>query len=578
MKKQQLAAIICIPLCLIKIIACGGDTDKEPSPSPEPALPEPYAQKLTNINISDNLIFFAAEVDDDRFELFSIDPTTGSRNNISDIFSAKNSLQPISISEDGTKVAYRADKNNDGIDELYSNLVDGSTEVMLTDSLPTYDVNTQGLQVINWQWLPDSSRIIFRNDSDEDGILEIQSILPDGNDLQILSDELSTICDGQICWKISSDSAFILFKAQLSDQSPQNLHAVSTTAVGLTQLNQTLSTNSEIIQWEFSPDNSLVSYISHNAGEPRELYTILPDASQRTLLNGGSLSLGVMEFKWALKIPRIAFTEDYPNPGQPNLFTDIADATDRIQMIDTFKVAAPNIINWQWSPDSSHITYLADQETLGVFELFNVQNDGTWHRKLNETLPLDGVVHSQWQWSPNSDFIAYYSDLEIAVTYDELFVVSTDTSQRNQINSLHSNKLKITQNHWLEDGSRLIYTTVDTNGNILAIYSVLPDSSQVIQLTNETSDTEFINDNYSVSPDGTKILYQISASDGSNSKLQIGSIHTTNRTDLGVQGNIIDAYWLKDSSRIVYVYQTDANKSQQLYSILPDATGRVNLY
>jgi len=578
MKKQQLAAIICIPLWLIKIIACGGGADKEPSPAPEPTLPEPYAQKLTNINISDNLVFFAAEVDDGRFELFSIDPTTGIRNNISDIFSAKNSLQPISISEDGTKVAYRADKNNDGIDELYSNLVNGSTEVMLTDSLPTYDVNTQDLQVINWQWLPDSSRIIFRSDPDEDGIFEIQSILPDGNDLQILSDELSTICEDQLCWKISTDSAFILFKAQLSDQSPQNLHAVSPTAVGLTQLNQTLSTNSEIIQWDFSPDNSLVSYISHNAGEPKELYTILPDGNQRTLLNGGSLSLGVMEFKWALKIPRIAFTEDYPNPGQPNLFTDLADATDRIQMIDTFKVSAPNIINWQWAPDSSHITYLADQETLGVFELFSVQNDGTWHRRLNDTLPLDGVVHSQWQWSPNSDFIAYYSDLDISITYDELYVVSADTNQRNQINSLHNNKLKITQKHWLEDGSRLIYATVDENEKILGIYSVLPNGSQVIQLTNEISNTEFINDNYSVSPDGTKILYQISASDGSSSKLQIGSVNTTQRTDLAVQGNIIDAYWLKDSSRIVYVSQTDANKSQQLISILPDATGRVPLY
>ena len=565
-------------LALSNVLACGGGSDGESTP--EVPTPVSFPEKISNITITDSLIFFSVEVDSGRYELYSTDPSATKLNGISDTLSATNNLYPYRISGDSSSIAYRADKDNNGSDELYTNLVDGSSEVQVSTSISTYSQNEIQNQVANYQWMPDSSRLIYRDDFDQDDIYEIQSVLVDGTELLELSSNLNISCEKQQCWKIANDSSLLLLKSEVINQGQLsfNLYAVTPTGNNLTQLNQPLATSSDIIQWDFSPDNLLISYISHNHNEPRELYTVNHDASLRTLINGSSLSLGVTEFKWAPDSSRIAFTEDSLHSGQPNLFSDLPDVTDRIQMIDTFKVSTPNIINWHWSPDSSYIAYLADQETAGVFELFQVQNNGEWHIKLSDTLPVDGVVHSEWQWSPNSDFIAYYSDLDISATYDELFVTSIDANQRNQINSLHSSKLKITNKHWLEDGSRLIYSTVDSNERIIAIYSVLPDGSQVIQLTNETSDNEYISDDYVISPDNSKLLYQISNVDSSTSKLQVGNINDTLRIDLGIQETLISYDWLTDSSKIVYVSQADSNSPQQLFSILPNATGLIKLY
>jgi len=560
---------------LFIVVGCGSNSNDSII-----VVPDPFSEKISNIIVTDSNVYFAVEVADGRFELFGVDPVTGEGSEISDVFAATSSLKPVSVSPSGNRIAYRADRDNNGADELYSNLIDGSDEVQISSILGNSTLDTS-LAQINWQWMPDSSRIIFRSDPDLDGIFEVQSILPDGTDLQMISADLSVTCDEMICWKIADDSSVVTFKTESLNQNSQlsqNLFSVAADGSGLIQLNQTLNVDSRINNWNFAPDNSLIAYTSQNDGEVSQLYTVQADASNRVLLNTNSLSIGVETFVWAPDSTQIAFTDDVSLAGLPSLYVDLPDGTNRIRLIDTFEVANPVVFDWRWAPDSSRIAYTADQETQGIFELFTVQNDGQWHRTMNAPLPANGVVQNEWQWSPASDFIAFYAEISLEDNYDELYSAAADASALIQVNLLHDNNLLVTRQHWTIDGSRLIYSTVDTDGNLIAIYSVLSDGSGVVQLTEEIQTNQIINNGYSISPDSSHIIYRITSADTNITSLHLGAINNSNRLNLATLGIVQQAFWSNDSSRIIYVVQTNDNISEQMYSILADGTGKIKLY
>ncbi len=574
--KALLIVLLCLSLSLL--LACGSSSDSD-----SPVEEVPYNEKISNIIVGNSLIVFAAEVADNRFELLSVDPVTAVRKGISDPFSAKNGLRPVAISPDQTKIAYRADRDYDGIDELYSNLLDGTNEVLLTNAIGTSTTNNSGTTVhYNWQWTNDSSRIIFRSDPDDDGIFEIQSILSDGTDLLELSGDLAVSCFSSECWKMSSDGLYISFLVQSVDQTSQilqNIYAVLVDQTGFFKLNQTLNPNARIHDWQWSPDGSRIAYISQNIDEINQLYTVLPSATERVLLNNDSLVTGVEKFSWSPDSTRLAFTDDTSQAGVVRLFNDLVDATDRVELIDIQDVEAPIIVDWAWSPDSSRIAYRADQNIAGKVELFTIETDGDWHRKMNGVLLENTAIQDQWDWSPDSLYVSFYAEQETAVNLDEFYVSTADASSSNRVNlALASNtQLILSDKSWLNDSSRLIYQTSPDGVKVNAIYSVLPDGSNSIRLTEELTSEESMTSWFLIAPDNSRLLYLVSNTTAGRVGLHSSSITSNERISLSSTGIVSEAQWLVDSARVIYV-ETSVNASQELFSILNDGTGRVKLY
>jgi len=231
------------------LMACGSGSSR---PSPEVEVVA-YAEKISNLVVTQSVVIFAVEVADNRFELFSVDPVTGTRTGISDTFSANAGLRPVALSPDLTRVGYRADKDNDGFDELYSNLIDGSNEVLLSSRIATATVSDSATLIhYNWQWSPDSSKIIFRSDPDSDAIFEIQSISPDGTNWVELSANLSVACFASACWKIAGNASHITFLVEAINQTSQlsqNIYSAKLDGSGLVLLNQPLTEDSRIHDW-----------------------------------------------------------------------------------------------------------------------------------------------------------------------------------------------------------------------------------------------------------------------------------------------------------------------------------------
>jgi hypothetical protein len=552
-----------------------------------------FNEKISNVIAVDNTIIFSVEVADGRFELFSYNLTTATRSGISDNFSAKSGLKPVAVCPDGAHIVYRADKDYDGFDELYSNAIVGGSEVQLTSRIATQTVSSDDVIThTNWQWVNSSpiEKVIFRSDPDNDDTYEIQSIEMDGTDLIVLSGNLETKCFSSDCWKASSSGEQITFLVETQDDdllTSQSIYSIAADGTALVMLNQALLSGSRIHDWQWAPNQSSIAYISQNIGSAKQLYVVSLDASERTLVNPDSLSVGVEKFIWSPNSLQIAYSDDSSVADNPSLFNYVLADDQTISLIDTFDVANPAIVNWQWSPDSLRIGYLADQSFSGITELFTVQADGLWHRKMsqsltNQTTPIDPLIQSSWMWSPDSNYVSFLAESEQNKLNDELYISAADGSSSSLVN--HELEplatLLASSEQWSQNSERIVYQTTFDNSSIESIYSVLPDGSSSKRLTPSLSSIESINNWFSISPDSESLLFQVTTSSQNNVTLQRAALDAVTKNDISRVGIATQVQWFFDDEnlRVLYVHKAGNDASESLYSVLPDGSDKQKIY
>ncbi|TQV70947.1 hypothetical protein FLL45_21715 [Aliikangiella marina] len=573
---------ITVVLVLSSFLACSGSSDDDDLPPPPP-VSEDYPQKVVILDQTPTHLIFSVEVAEGRFELYSHNLTTGQNSAISDFYSANNGLRPFGLNSDGSRIAYRADKDLDGTDELYTNLVDGTAEFQVTDTIGTSTTDNSGTTLhYNWQWLFASSSLIFRSDPDADGIFEIQTVAFDGGSLITVSADLSVKCLAQNCWKTANQGSVITFMVESINQNSeveQNLYRVLSDSSGLTQLNQSTASDTRLIDWQWSGDGSQIAFIHQEAGSPANLALVDPNTFSVLTLSNSGLQTGVTEFAWAPDDSRIAFSEDAAVAGNLSLYTLLPDGTDRHELLDSSLVQTPNLFEWAWAPDATRVAFRADQNLTGVNELFTVAPDGQFHRKMNPPMSALDSIQTNWQWSPDSANIAFHGNIETNQIDDELYVSAADGSARIQANAALTNtaSLVTTNSQWTNNGERIIYQVADPSGEASGLYSVLANGGDQARINESIQAGQSMLTNFQLSPNDIQVAYQLSDATN-NITLQIANIDGGNRINIRTVGTVSLPRWSLDGSRLFYVYLSEASESQGLFSVLSDGTGSVQIY
>ena len=566
----------------IAILACGSSSETIVEPEPE------FAQKLSNFLPTTQGVLFAAEVSSGRFELFYADVSSGALTGISDEFSPNRGLKSVALSPDGSLVGYRADKNFDGVDELYVNALNGRSEVMLVDELPTTTLDSlangsgQLIERINWQWSPDSSRIIFQSDLDNTGAPQIYSIAIDGTDLVSISGSLIPQCFSTECWKASPDGSYITFLSETGNGGSvnQNIYLSPTLGGSQIRLNQLLSSDSRIKDWQWSADNTSVYYVSQNLGSPAALYSVSPDGINRTLISQNGVQDGVYDYAVSAALNQIIFREDTNFAGIPSLFSVGTDGLNRVELIDRETVPAMQVESWLLSPANQRVAYIANQEDQNFFELFTVELDGDWHRKINFNLLPDGDIQTDWFWSSDGVSLAYFADVDSLDDFDELYVGSDDGASINRVNlSITAGaSIRISDAPFAADNARVVYQVENSNNQIEAIYSVLTDGSQNIRLTDSLSGNDYVFGDYLLSSDTNRILFRQYQQVDNLQTLHLSEVTSGQKTDLVTLGRIEYFSFSGDESKVIYQIKLPGENSEQLFSVDLNGANRIKLY
>ena len=138
------------------------------------------------------------------------------------------------ISPDSTKVVYRADQNQNDMTELFSIQIDGGTPIRLNPNLvlggnvvARVDVNRSNYFEIT----PDSARVIYMADQEIDTVFELYSVPIDGGSVTKLNipfiDPTSVFGTKDIeDFRLSHDGAFVVYRGNAGNNTTEALYKV----------------------------------------------------------------------------------------------------------------------------------------------------------------------------------------------------------------------------------------------------------------------------------------------------------------------------------------------------------------
>lgn len=218
----------------------------------------------------------------------------------------------------------------------------------------------------------------------------------------------------------------------------------------------------------------------------------------------------------------------------------------------------------RWSADGAKIVYASGE--AGESEIWVMDADGSDKVQITSNDAQD----FQPTWSPDGTTIAFVR--QAPSSYYDIWVVDLTSGVESNVTNTNTDMVSAFAPSWSPDGSRIAYVTRATPSDDFEVYSMDPDGSDRLQLTDDVDDSS----QPDWSPDGTQIVYSrgdeqagydlwVMDADGSNETLLYG-------TEAGEGGPA----WSPDGTKIAFDSFTEGSSSQ-IVTIDADGTDPVTI-
>jgi Tol biopolymer transport system component len=249
--------------------------------------------------------------------------------------------------------------------------------------------------------------------------------------------------------------------------------------------------------------------------QARNIYTIEPDGSNKTLiLEGSSSSTELLYYSVPSYSPdgtKIALERSLANTRgtEYQIYVVNADGTNRQRITDTHET-----INGQpvynllpaWSPDGKKLVFMRgytglrpdgnDLIIVGHYAIYTANADGTNAQKLTD----DDIQNGSPAWSPDGKKIAYATVNPFG--RNDILVMDADGGNKTNITNNGSSSGAPS---WSPDGKKIAFASVRdaSPSSAFNIYAINPDGTGLVRLTHLPGDNSIP----VWSPDGTKIAF-----------------------------------------------------------------------
>jgi Tol biopolymer transport system component/pimeloyl-ACP methyl ester carboxylesterase len=392
-------------------------------------------------------------------------------------------------SPDGMRIAFEADRNDDGKGEIYIvGIDDGSPQTLIADEADNRAAD----------WSPDGKQIAFMSNLDGNYDIYVMDV-PDirgegGSNIRKVVD--TGFNDYFPDW--SPDGKQIAFFAADWPSIRQDIYLINADGSDMKKLTDTTRVVDEDPKW--SPDGAYILFQSNRDGS-FDIYRMNSDGSnpQRLTRNAGQNYwpdwwMPVQQQSAAGSDKKIAFVSDRDGNGE--IYIANADGSQPQRLTrNTVWDGTPT-----WSPDGTLIAYYTHL-TEQSWAIMIMNADGSSPRQLTEsagsTLCSFGPV-----WSPDGRRIAFTIEPSSKPTcemkHTEIAIINTDGSGFSLLTQNEANDLV---GAWSPDGTQLVFSS-NRDGND-EIYVMNADGTQPRRLTtNSASDIL-----PAWSPDGQRITF-----------------------------------------------------------------------
>jgi Tol biopolymer transport system component len=418
------------------------------------------------------------------------------------------------------------------------------------------------------------AKILFY--SERDGNAEVYLMDTDGSGLQ----RLTTNPANEWSPAGSPDGTLIAFESERDDPHPALCFPNCTTTLYLMRADGSAERRLMDLPGseghpDWSPDGrSLVFQADRNGDGKFEIYTIPAAGGEPTLVLGDSFDN--MAPDWSPVGDEIAFSSD--RDGQYDVFAVRVDGTGLRKIADT------GLDDYfpAWAPDGGSVAFFAARWPTVRQDLFVVGSDGTGLRRLTNT---QRVVDEDPSWSPDGQRIVFQSDRDgnfeiYSMGVDGSDIIRLTRQVRGDYwpsywSPASASALALDAPAPADDDHAIAF--VSTRSGRAQIYTMNPDGSDPVRLTNEPYD------NYSPawSPDGRRIAYYLHLSWQSWALVVMNADGTGRRQiteSAGCATCAMGPHWSPDGTRIGFSVEPNPRptcemKATELAVINADGAG-----
>ncbi len=445
------------------------------------------------------------------------------------------------ISPDGILVAYVADQDTAGLFEIYVVAVDKAsdeTAIKVSGIMAGNGILQRPSGEYVFGWSPDSSRVAYVADQNELRVFELFTATPDGTENDVISD------------------------------LPDPL----------------TNPDRDVQDFEWASDSNSIAYIAdQNTDEVFELYVSPSDSNTPNFkvsgaaLDGGGIKelepvpSGKYAFAWAPDSSRLAFLADQLIDGisEFELYTNLPQGTSNL------RVSGPQgdsgqVEDFAWAPNSQQIAYRANQNIVTAIDLFTALPGVSSSFQQISSGMEPGQAVTLFKWSPDSTRVAFISDRAFT-DFFRLFTTSPNNSNNVLVSGSLLSTTDVTEFKWAPDSRRIAYIN-RLVGNVFELFTTLRDVEPSTLISSSLADDD--EEDFAWAPDSSRIAYLADQNITGEFEL-FTSTPDGDFTDvvsglLAQGGNVQEFKWAPDSSGLGYIADQDTVTVEELFASQPD--------
>ena len=415
----------------------------------------------------------------------------------------KTSSQSVQWAPDSSALAYLADETTNNITELYTVAPDGSENIKVNLQLVRSGAGNGG--VFNYAWSPDSTQIAYVADGDTNDVKEVYLVDRDGANGRKINNNVGSPPNkflDDIRW--SPDGRYVSARVFDLDEPKVsigiNTMDILTTPATNARINLDIPLNGGVFEYAWSPDSSRIAYLAdlfvNNDFE--DLYSVRPDGNDHVQLNPRLVqsqplvqSGNVVRFEWSPNGSFIAYRASQDTNDVNELYTVSPDGSENTKVNGALIPDGAVDNTFVWSPDSAHIAYRADQDTNNVTEIYVSSPDGISNVKVSGLLVDDGRADmaddeiGNQVWAPDSAHLIVKAN-QFDKDIDELFVVDTEGLSNTQITRTPVAGGELASyGQWSADGSAIVYASMQDDDSVIELYIATPDGLSNMKISGQ---------------------------------------------------------------------------------------------
>jgi len=298
-------------------------------------------------------------------------------------------------SPDSKYIAYRVPQDVPGVYELYTSTPDGKSNIKVSGKMVAGGQAENSISLTNFfyfpvfKWSPDGSRIAYVADQESDGVFELFTNTPDGANNQKVSLAPMGI-NGIRTFDWAPNSTLLAYAA---DQGGIAINVFVTTpaATKNTQLSNASTINGSAFSLHWRPDSQQLIYLADEENDTiNNIYIVNADASNKQTIATPTANNFIQGYEWSPDGAYVAYwTDTVQFVGINELYTSKPGGNLNVKVTGVMQGSYGLVTMFQWSPDSSRLVYVADQDVAYKQEMYTTTPDSSINIvKISGVLPL----------------------------------------------------------------------------------------------------------------------------------------------------------------------------------------------